>query len=99
MAWLRQLWWLFMRKARLRWVPLFAAALHVFLFGVGPSLWIQEPPLLNGPSRVAFAIVFLADFPISWVAFGAIFGGWPHALYFLAAWGFLALSGGIFSDC
>ena len=46
----------------------------------------QQQALLDGPSRWPFAIVFLADLPVSLVAFGAMFNGWPDALYFLAAW-------------
>jgi len=79
-----------MKTDSLRWVPLAAAALHVFLFGLTGILYgIQQQPLLNGPSRLPFAIVFLADFPVSVVAFGAMFGGQRHALYYLAAWGVL----------
>jgi hypothetical protein len=74
----------------LRRVPLAAEALHVFLFALTWTLYgIQQQPLLNGPSRWPFAIVFLTDFPISVVAFGAMFGGQPHTLYFLTAWGVL----------
>jgi hypothetical protein len=79
-----------MKKARLRWVPLAAATLHVFLFGLTGILYaISQQPLLNGPSRWPFTIVFLADLPISVIAFAAMFGGQRHALYFLAAWGVL----------
>jgi hypothetical protein len=78
------------RFRRLRWVPLAAATLHAFLFGLTGILYeIQQQPLLNGPARFPFAIVFLADLPVSAVAFGAMFGGQRHALYFLAAWGVL----------
>ena len=65
-----------MRKTKFRWVPWVAVSLHVFLFGL----------LLNGFS-LPFAIIFLADIPVSVIAFGAMFGGSPHAMYFLAAWG------------
>ena len=79
-----------MNNARLRWVPWAAAALHIFLFGLTVLLYgIQQQPLLNGPSRLPFLIVFLADLPVSLMTFGAIFNGWPHAMYFLAAWGIL----------
>jgi hypothetical protein len=71
-------------------VPWAAAALHGFLFGLTGVLYIfQQQPLLNGPSLLPFAIISLADLPVSLIAFGAMFNGWPHALYFLAAWGVL----------
>jgi len=67
-----------------------AAALHIFLFGLTGILYvITQQPLLSGPSRWPFTIVFLADLPISVIAFGAMFGGQRHASYLLAAWGVL----------
>ena len=80
----------FRKSARLGWVPLATAGLHVFLFGLTGILYVfQQQALLEGASRLPFTILFLADLPVSVIAFGAMFGGWPHASYFLAAWGVL----------
>ena len=50
-------------------MPLALAATHILLFGLTGILYlVQQQPLLNGPSRLPFAIVFLADLPISAVA-------------------------------
>src|SRR2546421_3135056 len=51
--------------------------------------WVQPQPLLNGPARWPFALLFLADFPISAVAFGAMFTSDARLPYALAAWGTL----------
>lgn len=67
-----------------------APVLHICLFTLTWVLyWIQQQPLLDGPSRWPFAVVFLADLPISVVAFGVMFGSEARAPYALAAWGVL----------
>src|SRR5436305_14334961 len=80
----------FRKSARLGWVPLATAGLHVFLFGLTGILYVfQQRALLDGASRLPFTILFLADLPVSVVAFGLMFGGWRHGSYFVAAGGVL----------
>jgi hypothetical protein len=62
----------------------------VWLFALTWVLdWIQPQPLLDGPSRWPFAVLFLADLPFSAAAFGVMFGSQASFPYALAAWGFL----------
>jgi hypothetical protein len=51
--------------------------------------WLQPQPLLNGPSRWPFAVIFLADFPVSAIAFGAMFRSDLVVPYAVAVWGLL----------
>jgi hypothetical protein len=70
--------------------PLAAPVLHICLFALTWILfWMQPQPLLDGPSRWPFYVLALADFPISLVAFGAMFTSEARMPYALAAWGVL----------
>jgi hypothetical protein len=75
----------------LRRVPFVAAALHAGLFVVMWILiyWRQPVPCTDGPARWPFNVLFLADFPISLFAFGAMFDSGANVPYALAAWGTL----------
>jgi len=66
----------------------FAPTLHILLFAI---TWLtdlaQSQPLLDGPARLGFAVLFICDFPISLVAFSAM---WDGKLAFgLLLWGVL----------
>ena len=71
--------------------PRFAApALHVGLFAVTWILdWIQPQALANGPADWPFRVLFIADLPISLVAFGVMFNSDARFPYALAMWGIL----------
>jgi hypothetical protein len=72
---------------RLRQPPVAASVLHGCLFAVTWILfWIQPQPLAQGPSDWPFRILFIADFPISLIAFGAMFTSDARFPYALAAW-------------
>ena len=65
-----------------------APTLHFIIFAV---TWLadlaQSQPLLDGPARWGFGILFVADFPISLVAFSWMWDGRTvQALFF---WGLL----------
>lgn len=63
---------------------------HIVVFGSTWLLfWLQHQPLLDGPSRWPFFTVFLADFPISAIAFGIIFVSESWAAYAVITWGIL----------
>lgn len=70
---------------RSRW---FAPTLHILLFA---ATWLaalaQAQPLLDGPARWPFGLLFVADLPISLVAFSAIWMG--KLVYALLLWGVL----------
>ena len=67
-----------------------APLLHVYVFALTWVLnWLQRQPLLDGPSRWPFLLVFFGDFPVSAVAFGVMFGSDQGAPYAIAAWGTL----------
>jgi hypothetical protein len=55
-------------------VKYIAAEIHALLF---ISVWVLyaifSQPVMNGPSSLPFLIVFIADLPISLVAFGVMF--------------------------
>jgi hypothetical protein len=56
------------RRARL-----VAPVAHILVFSSTWLLfWLQSQPLLDGPARFPFAVVFVADFPISIIAFNAV---------------------------
>ena len=67
-----------------------APFLHVLLFTLTWVLyWVQDQPLLDGPSRWPFAAVFLGDLPFSVVPFGVMFNSGELAPYAIASWGIL----------
>jgi hypothetical protein len=70
---------------RSRW---FAPTLHILLFAITWLLDLaQSQPLLDGPARFGFAVLFITDFPISLVAFSALWEG--KLVYALLLWGIL----------
>jgi len=63
---------------------------HVCLFALTWILfWIQPQPLAQGPADWPFRVLFLADFPISLIAFGVMFTSDARFPYALAMWGIL----------
>jgi hypothetical protein len=67
---------------------LVAPGIHLTLFAATWLLYaIQRQPLLDGPSKWPFGVLFLADFPISALAFAAMFVSDASFPYALAAWG------------
>lgn len=74
-----------LRRARL-----IAPSIHLLVFALTWILYgCQQKPLLNGPSRWPFAAIFLGDFPISAIAFGAMFTSETAFPYAVTAWGVL----------
>jgi hypothetical protein len=71
-----------------------ASELHAFLF---IAMWLLysvfSQPLLNGPSAVPFAILFIADLPISLIAFGVMFTSDEKGLVAATLWGVLGTLG------
>jgi len=74
---------LLLRSKRSLW---FAPTLHILLFA---TTWLadlaQSQPLLEGVSRWGFALLFVADFPISLVAFSWLWDG--RRVEALSFWG------------
>ncbi|HEY1462207.1 MAG TPA: hypothetical protein VGF44_02175 [Terriglobales bacterium] len=69
---------------RMVWFP----AVHVLLFAVTWGVaFTQSQPILDGPARWGFAILFIADFPISLVAFSTMWG--EKLVWGLSLWGVL----------
>lgn len=65
-----------------------APVLHICVFVVTWLLfWVQPQPLLDGPSRFPFAVIFLADLPFSALFFGIIFTSSERAAFAVASWG------------
>src|SRR5262245_21646724 len=66
----------------------YAPLLHGILFAATWLLyWIFPQPLLNGPARWPFMVLWVADMPISIVCFGFLFMG--KVAPALVAWGVL----------
>ena len=51
--------------------------------------WVTGAPLLNGPSKYPFAILFVADLPISFPAFSIMFVSEERGTYAAVLWGVL----------
>jgi hypothetical protein len=67
-----------------------APVLHACLFAITWLVfWIQPQALAQGLADRPFRILFLADFPISLIAFGAMFRSDALFPYALALWGIL----------
>jgi len=64
----------------------FAPVLHAVLFGLTwLTAFVQPQPILDGPARWGFIVLFFGDFPVSVIGFSAI---WDHKLVFgLLLWG------------
>jgi hypothetical protein len=77
-----------------------APVLHMCLFILTWVLsWIQPQPLAQGPADWPFRILFVADLPISLIAFGVMFNSDAHFPYALAAWGILGTLWWYFLGC
>jgi len=67
-----------------------ASEIHALLF---ISMWVLysvfSQPLMDGPSVLPFAILFFADLPISFVAFGVMFTSIEKGMVAAALWGVL----------
>src|SRR5882672_3833034 len=64
--------------------------IHLLIFALTwIFFWIQPQPLLDGPSRWPFIIIFLADLPLSAIAFGVMFSSDARMLYAVVTWGVL----------
>jgi len=68
-----------------------ASEIHALLF---ISMWVlysvfSPQPLLNGPSALPFAILFVADLPLSLFAFGAMFASSEKGMVAAILWGVL----------
>jgi hypothetical protein len=65
-----------------------APAVHAVLF---VCVWVlfrlSSLPLLDGPARVPFGIVFFSDMPISAIAFGVMFSSDEHWVMAVIIWG------------
>jgi hypothetical protein len=67
---------------------LLAPTLHTLVFALTWLIYfVQQEPLMDGPSRWGFAILFFSDFPISLVAFSKLWDG--RFFYALSLWGTL----------
>jgi hypothetical protein len=65
-----------------------APVLHACLFTItGVLAWISSQPILDGPARFPFAALFVADFPISAIAFGVLFTSQERTWFALGLWG------------
>src|SRR5579864_2440843 len=67
-----------------------APVLHACLFTITWVLgWISSQPLLDGPARFPFFVLFLADFPISAIASSVMYFSEYRGWYALGLWGVL----------
>jgi Tol biopolymer transport system component len=65
-----------------------APAVHAFLFLAMWALYAGfDEPLMNGPARLPFDILLIADLPFSFFAFGVIFSSTTYGSIAFALWG------------
>jgi len=65
-----------------------APAVHAFLFLAMWALYAGfDEPLMNGPARLPFDILLIADLPFSFIAFSVIFASDAKAGIAFALWG------------
>src|ERR1700730_8542916 len=65
-----------------------ASAIHALLFlSMWVLYWASSRPLMDGPSALPFAILYVADLPISCVAFGVIFTSSENGTLAAVLWG------------
>lgn len=65
-----------------------APRIHALLFlAMWGLYWAFALPVANGPSALPFLLLFIADLPISFVAFGVMFTSVKYGLAAAAAWG------------
>src|SRR6266404_8037789 len=62
-----------------------AAVSHALLFAITSVLmWISSRPILDGPARLPFGVLWVADLPISAIAFSVMFTSTENGWF---AWG------------
>ncbi|PYT48374.1 MAG: hypothetical protein DMG44_15220 [Acidobacteria bacterium] len=62
--------------------------LHALLFVTTSVLmWISSKPILDGPARLPFGILWVADLPISAIAFSVMFTSAEYGWFAWAVWG------------
>jgi hypothetical protein len=67
-----------------------APAIHALLFlAMWGLYWVSTQPLMDGPSALPFFILFIADLPISIVAFGVMFTSTANGTLAAVCWGVL----------
>src|SRR5947207_13628285 len=67
-----------------------APALHALLFVLVSILMaISSLPILNGPAKIPFAIIWVADLSISAFAFSVMFFSQEYGWFAFATWGVL----------
>jgi hypothetical protein len=71
--------------AQAKYIP---PAVHAFLFLATLALYAGfDQPLMNGPARLPFDILMIADLPFSIFAFGVMFSGSEYGIIALVLWG------------
>jgi hypothetical protein len=67
-----------------------APVLHAVLFLVASVLMVfSDHPILDGPARIPFAVLFFGDLPISAIAFGVMFSSEGQGPYAWVVWGII----------
>jgi hypothetical protein len=67
-----------------------APVLHALLFALTSILLaMSTSPILNGPAKIPFGIVFVADLPFSAFAFSVMFFSEEYGWFAFAIWGVL----------
>ena|ERR1700674_862605 len=65
-----------------------APAIHALLFlSMWVLYWASSRPLMDGPSALAFEILFVADLPISAFAFSVMFTSSTYGTLAAVLWG------------
>jgi hypothetical protein len=77
-----------MRMGRTAQAKYIAPAVHAFLFLATWALYAgSHQPLLNGPSRLPFGILLIADLPFSIFAFAVLFTSTKYGGIAVVLWG------------
>jgi hypothetical protein len=67
-----------------------APALHAILFAVACVLmWSSNKPIFDGPAGIPFGVLWVADLPISALAFSVMFTSAEHDWLAWSLWGIL----------
>lgn len=75
------------RFLQARWI---ASAFHLFLYlSMWVLYWLTGAPLLAGPSKYPFSILFVADLPISFPAFSVMLVSEERGASAAVLWGIL----------
>src|SRR6266404_1208385 len=65
-----------------------AAVSHALLFAITSVLmWISSRPILDGPARLPFGVLWVADLPISAIAFSVMFTSTENGWFAWGMWG------------